>query len=219
MTHTVVILSGGLDSTTLLYEVVNEVGPKEVAALTFDYGQSHRIEIEQARKTTQRLGILHQIVPIPALNTLAPSALTREAISVPLGHYEADSMRETVVPNRNMVLLALGASYAISLNAERLSYGAHAGDHTIYPDCRPPFVDAMRRALAVCDWHPVTLDAPYLHLTKGDILRRGLSLGVDYALTWTCYQPGPIPCGKCGSCTERAEAFAENTTPDPLEKL
>jgi 7-cyano-7-deazaguanine synthase len=115
-----------------------------------------------------------------------------------------------------MFMLAAAGAVAIARKADRLAYGAHAGDHTIYPDCRPEFVDAMGRAFGLCDWHTLSLHAPYINMTKGDICKRGVALGVPYEKTWTCYVGGDRPCGRCGSCTERAEAFEVAGIPDPL---
>lgn len=213
--RSVVILSGGLDSTTLLYDVLSR--GEEALAVTFNYGQRHDKEIMCARETCSRLSVPHRIVEIGAFGTLVSSALTRQEIDVPEGSYADDTMKVTVVPNRNMVMLSMAGAYAIEVGAGRIYYGAHSGDHTIYPDCRPPFVDAMKAALALCDWHPLILEVPYLFGNKTTILRRGIELGVDYSLTWTCYKGGDKACGRCGSCVERLEAFQELGIRDPLE--
>ena len=147
---------------------------------------------------------------------LKGSSQTDPNVAVPFGNYDEPNMKLTVVPNRNMFLLSCAGAVAVSRKADRLAYGAHAGDHTIYPDCRPEFVHAMQSAFKLCDWHSLDLYAPYLHMTKGDIAARGKQLGVRYDLTWTCYTGGETPCGKCGSCTERAEAFEFACLPDPL---
>jgi len=211
----VLILSGGLDSTTLLYDLLDQ--GYEVSALTFDYHQKHKKEIQCAKATCAKLHIPHKIVDISVLNDLAPSSLTRDEWNVPEGHYAEESMKQTVVPNRNMVFLSLAASYAIGTGAQELFYAAHAGDHAIYPDCRPVFVSAMETALHLCDWKDLTLRVPYVHLSKGDIVKKGLALGVDYADTWSCYKGGNRPCGKCGACTERREAFEVAGEKDPLD--
>jgi len=211
----VLILSGGLDSTTLLYDLLDQ--GYEVSALTFDYRQKHKKEIRCAKATCEKLHIPHKIVEISVLNDLAPSSLTRDEWNVPEGHYAEESMKQTVVPNRNMVFLSLAASYAIGTGAHELFYAAHAGDHAIYPDCRPVFVSAMETALHLCDWEDLTLRVPYVHLGKSDIVKKGLALGVDYADTWSCYKGEERPCGKCGACTERHEAFEEAGARDPLE--
>lgn len=210
-----VILSGGLDSTTLLYDTISQ--GYEVQALSFNYGQKHKKELNCAEATCKALSIPHKIVSLDVLNDLAPSSLTRGSIDVPEGYYAASNMKETVVPNRNMVLISLAASYAISQGIQKIFYGAHSGDHAIYPDCRPEFVLKMQDVLKCCDYLPVTLQAPYLNLTKGDILKTGLKLGVDYSLTWTCYNGREKACGKCGSCTERLEAFEHNNITDPIK--
>jgi len=211
----IVILSGGVDSTTLLYDMKKKLD--KVYAITFDYRQKHRREIECAKMTCAKLGVEHLVVDVSALNILAPSALTRDNITVPLGHYTAPSMKQTVVPNRNMVMIALATSYAISKKARYVCYGAHTGDSTIYPDCRSEFVSAMGAAILEADWHQVELLAPYLYYNKEDIVKAGRKLGVDYSLTWSCYKGGMIACGKCGTCIERLEAFRANGIEDPIE--
>ena len=210
----VLILSGGMDSTTLLYDLISQ--DYEVHAITFDYNQKHKKEIKCATKSCKKLHIPQKIIDISILNDLAPSSLTREQWKVPEGNYDDETMKQTVVPNRNMVLLSLAASFAIGINVTDVFYGAHAGDHTIYPDCRPVFVSAMTTAFHLCDWHDVTLHTPYLFMTKGDIVKKGISLGVDYSDTWTCYKGKKISCGRCGSCSERLEAFKEAGVQDPL---
>ncbi len=211
----VLILSGGMDSTTLLYDLIDQ--GYEVHAVTFDYRQKHRREITCAQKICRKLHIPHKIIDIGILNEIAPSSLTREDREVPEGDYTGDTMKQTVVPNRNMVLLSIAASYAIGIPAHSLFYGAHAGDHTIYPDCRPAFVSAMATAFHLCDWNDVILEVPYLYMSKSDIVKRGVALGVDYSMTWTCYKGGEKACGKCGSCDERLAAFREAGVKDPIE--
>ena len=211
----VLIFSGGMDSTTLLYDLIHQ--GYEVSTVTFDYSQKHKKEILCAQKTCAKLRIPHKIVGLSVLNDLAPSSLTRDAWEVPEGHYAEETMKQTVVPNRNMVFLSLAAAYAIGIGAGHLCYAAHAGDHAIYPDCRPAFVSAMTTAMHLCDWNDIVLHAPYLWLSKGDIVKKGIALGVDYADTWSCYKGGELPCGKCGACTERLEAFGEAGATDPLE--
>jgi 7-cyano-7-deazaguanine synthase len=125
-------------------------------------------------------------------------------------------MKETVVPNRNMVMLSLAVSYAIGIGARKVYYGAHHAGYAIYPDCREEFVVAMKSAIALCDWSNVVLEAPYIEMDKGDILEKGIGLDVDYSLTWTCYEGRDKPCGGCGACVKRAEAFSANNESDPL---
>jgi 7-cyano-7-deazaguanine synthase len=220
----VIILSGGMDSTTLLYDLVQRKDT-EVFPVTFYYGQRHKMEVECAKASCEKLGIRGNWIgyPITALGKMGGSSLTDLEQEVPKGHYEDENMKKTVVPNRNMVLLALAAAHAIALGAKRLYYGAHAGDHLIYWDCRVEFVEAMAKAFKLCDWSPIELAAPYLLISKIDICKRGLELGVDYSLTHTCYDPQRSPingrtlaCGKCGACTERVEAFTKNGAEDPI---
>jgi len=211
----VIILSGGMDSTTLLYDIVNQ-GYK-VFPLSFNYGQKHKRELECAKETCKRLNLEHKILDLSILGDIAPSALTRSKWEVPEGHYADENMKQTVVPNRNMVMLSLATTYAIGIGARDVFYGAHSGDHTIYPDCRPEFVNAMKKVISLSDWNKVNLHAPYLKLDKGDIVKRGIKLGVDYSLTWTCYKGEELACGKCGSCVERIEAFKKAGIKDPIK--
>ncbi|MDX1963985.1 MAG: 7-cyano-7-deazaguanine synthase QueC [Pirellulales bacterium] len=213
---TVLIYSGGLDSTVLLHDLLDQ--GDQVVALSIDYGQRHRRELIHAEKISKTTGVEWQIADLsPLVPFLAGSSQTSPEIAVPHGHYAAESMKLTVVPNRNMIMLAVAAGWAISLRADRVSYGAHTGDHTIYPDCRPEFVDAMQSALRLADWHPLLLHTPYLQLTKAQIVRRGAALGVDFSQTWSCYEGGAQHCGMCGTCTERKEAFALAGVADPTE--
>ena len=214
MQKAVVILSGGMDSTTLLYDAISQ--GYEVKALSFNYNQKHKRELFMAEKTCKELDIPHKIMDLSILNELAPSSLTRTDWEVPEGHYSDENMKETVVPNRNMVTLSLATAYAIGIEADKLFYGAHSGDHDIYPDCRAEFVEQLAKTIQLCDWNPVTLEAPYLEIDKGDIVIKGTQLGVDYSLTWTCYKGREYSCGKCGSCTERLEAFDKAGIDDPL---
>ena len=211
----VVILSGGMDSTTLLYDVLS-IG-FNVSAIGFNYGQKHSKELEYAKKTCNKLKVPYKIVDIDVLNDLAPSALTRKDWEVPEGHYEDDNMKQTVVANRNMVLLSLATTYAIGIKAEKVYYGAHFGDHSLYPDCRKEFVEAMQKSIALCDWSNIELEAPYIDKSKGDIVKRGIELKVDYKLTWSCYKGEGLSCGVCGTCRERLEAFKVAGIEDPIE--
>lgn len=211
----VVIYSGGMDSFTVLHKA-HEQG-YELYALSFNYGQRHSKELEYAANVCEELGVAHKVVDISAINDLVGgSALTSDDIDVPEGDYEEGNMKATVVPNRNMILLSLATGYALSIDAGKVFYGAHSGDHTIYPDCRPEFVDAVNEVTKICDWQPVTIEAPYLHASKTEILKDGLALGLDYGKSWTCYNGREKACGKCGSCVERLEAFERNNATDPL---
>jgi len=211
----VVVFSGGMDSYTVLHKAARE--GFEVLPLTFNYGQKHNKEIEYAEHACIALGVVPKIVDITAINQLiAGSSLTSD-IEMPEGHYADDNMKSTVVPNRNMILLSLAVGYAVSSDAHKVFYGAHSGDHEIYPDCRPEFVEKMNSLCAIANYELVEIVTPYLALNKTDILREGLAMGLDYGRTWTCYNGREKACGKCGSCVERLEAFSENQMSDPLD--
>lgn len=209
----VVIVSGGLDSVTLLHQAVFQ--RYDVLALSFHYGQRHFRELGCAAKASYRLGVAHRVVRIPFLGAFGGSALTDSTIEVPEGHYADESMKSTVVPNRNMVMLAIAASFAIAERADALLYGAHAGDHAIYPDCRPEFLSALGAAIGLADWHRVVLDAPFIQKTKAGIVGIGHQLGVRFDDTWSCYKGGAWHCGRCGTCVERREAFVLAGVADP----
>ncbi|GGA73705.1 7-cyano-7-deazaguanine synthase [Neiella marina] len=210
----VVIYSGGMDSYTVLNRAIKD--GKEVHALTFNYGQRHVKEIDVAKGVCDRLNVPHQVIDIRAINALLAGSSLTDDIDIPEGHYEEESMKSTVVPNRNMVLLSLAIAYAVSIKAEAVYYGAHSGDHAIYPDCRPEFVEKMKEVSLLANYEPVDIVTPYLHKSKIEILTDGLSMDLDYSETWTCYNGREKACGKCGACVERLEAFAENQATDPL---
>lgn len=212
---TILILSGGMDSTTLLYDLIAH--GDSVEAIGVNYKQRHGKELAYAADLCDGLGVQFDVLDLSSLSGfLTGSSQSDPNVPVPFGKYDEPSMKLTVVPNRNMFMLAAAGAVAIARKADRLAYGAHAGDHTIYPDCRPEFVDAMGRAFGLCDWHTLSLHAPYINMTKGDICKRGVTLRVPYGATWTCYVGGERPCGKCGACTERAEAFGFAGIHDPL---
>ncbi|RUR55684.1 7-cyano-7-deazaguanine synthase QueC [Vreelandella populi] len=212
---TVVIYSGGMDSYTVLHRAIRE--GLNVHALSFNYGQRHARELDVATQVCQQLAIPHQVVDIRAIHGLIDnSALTNSDKAMPNGDYADDNLRSTVVPNRNMILLSLAIAKAVNIGAGRVDYGAHGGDHVLYPDCRPEFVEAMNQVAGIANFEPVTLHAPYLKATKAEILRDGLSMGLDYQHTWTCYEGRELACGTCGSCRERLDAFATNNAVDPL---
>ncbi|GAA5213724.1 7-cyano-7-deazaguanine synthase QueC [Corallincola platygyrae] len=211
----VVVYSGGMDSFTVLNRAIEEGA--EVYALSFNYGQSHSKELEYAKQVCEELGISHIISDISGVNNLLQgSSLTSSDIQVAEGHYAEENMKSTVVPNRNMILLSLAVGYAVSIGANRVFYGAHSGDHTIYPDCRPEFVDAMNKVTKIANFESVEILSPFLHEDKTEILKYGLQRGWDYSKTWTCYNGREKACGKCGSCVERLEAFEMNGAKDPL---
>ena len=210
----VVIYSGGMDSFTLLHRALAE--GYRVHALSFDYGQRHVRELEAASAVCTELGLPHKVLDIRSLQAvMAGSALTGGS-EVPEGHYEEESMKSTVVPNRNMILLSLATGYAVTVSADAVWFGAHGGDHAIYPDCRPEFVEKMDAVCRVANYEPVAVEAPYIRADKAEILAEGLAMGRDYSQTWTCYNGRHKACGVCGSCVERLEAFASQGIADPL---
>ena len=212
----VVILSGGIDSTVLVYDLVLK-GDK-VLCISFNYGQRHKKELRYATRTCKKLKLQHKIIDISKISKAIKlnNALTGH-ILVPEGHYEDKIMRQTVVPFRNGIMLMIAAQIASTLNYDRIAYGAHAGDHTIYPDCRPEFIYAMRRVLKIGDYKEIGLYVPYMSYTKTDIVRRGEGLKVDFRDCWSCYKGQKKACGKCGTCIERIEAFKKAGVVDPIK--
>ncbi|MDP7268128.1 MAG: 7-cyano-7-deazaguanine synthase QueC [Pirellulales bacterium] len=216
MDKVVVILSGGMDSTTLLYHMMH--AGHGVKALSVNYGQRHVRELDAAAQICRALEVEHQIADLRAIGPLLGSnSLTSESVDVPHGHYEEESMKMTVVPNRNMLMISVAVAWAVSLKFDAVAYGAHTGDHAIYPDCREAFADALDRAVQLCDWHSVKLLRPFVGMDKGDIARRGHELAVPFETCWTCYEGGEKHCGKCGACQERIEAFAKFNIADRIE--
>jgi len=218
MKRIIVVASGGLDSTVLLHHVV--ATGAAVRSISINYGQRHSRELEFARLNSRRLGVVHQHVDLACLrDVLTGSSQTDDRIPVPEGHYEEKSMKATVVPNRNMILLSVAIGAAVAHQYDEVAYAAHSGDHAIYPDCREEFVIALNAAAQLCDWHPVQIDRPFIHLTKADIVRRGAELEVPFASTYSCYKGQPVHCGVCGTCVERREAFYIAGVPDPTAYL
>jgi len=212
---TVCVLSGGMDSTTLLYKLLSE--GKEVEAISFDYGQRHKKELQSAKATCQKLNVPHKVIDLSFLRELlSNSALTSE-IEVPEGHYQDENMKLTVVPNRNMIMASIAIGYAVNIDADEVALGIHAGDHAIYPDCRPEFLSALAGIAEIANFKPIEIYAPFIFVDKGDIASIGKQLGVDYSLTWTCYKGQENACGKCGACQERAEAFEKAKSIDPVK--
>jgi 7-cyano-7-deazaguanine synthase len=201
--------SGGLDSTTLLYHLFSE--GHEVRALSADYGQRHRErEGRAAEVIAARLGIERRVVDLRSLSDFfGHNSLSDASRAIPEGPYSEEGMRLTTVPNRNMILLSVGLAWAASLSFDGVAFGAHGGEYTPYPDCQPAFAEAMDRAAGVCDWRALRVLAPFAHWSKAQIVRRGAELGVPFELTWSCYQGGEEQCGKCGTCVDRQQAFAE----------
>lgn len=209
------IFSGGMDSSTLLYDLISQ--GHIVSTMSFNYKQRHSKELQCAETIANRAGVPWELIDLSSITPLlSGSSQSDLSVAVPMGRYDEPSMKQTVVPNRNMIMLAVAGAAAVARKLDAVVYGAHAGDHAIYPDCREPFIAAMSLALSLCDWHSIKLLAPYVNMTKGDICKRGVELQVPFAETWTCYVGGKKPCGTCGACTERADAFAFADFVDPL---
>ena len=198
------IYSGGLDSTTLLYEYKDSIA----LAVSFDYGSKHNArEIAFAALHCNKLGIRHMIIPLEFIGRYFRSDLLLGGGEIPEGSYDDENMRSTVVPFRNGIMLAVAAGLAESYGLDTLLLANHSGDHAIYPDCRPAFVEAFDRAVQAGTYEGIRVVSPYCNITKRDIALRGHALGIDYAETWSCYKGGERHCGKCGTCTERKEAL------------
>ncbi len=210
----IVLLSGGMDSVTALYHARIQWRP--VAAVSFHYGSKHNgREIPFAAWHCRRLAIPHRIIRMDFIGRFFRSDLLRRGGSVPDGHYAAANMKKTVVPFRNGIMLAVAGGLAESVGAGGVVIAAHAGDHTIYPDCRPGFMRAMASAIRLGTYARIQVWRPFIAMTKGEIARLGTRLGVDYAKTWSCYKGGRVHCGTCGTCVERREAFLQAGVPDP----
>lgn len=206
MKDSIIILSGGVDSTTLLYEYRDRIA----LAVSFDYGSNHNAkEIPFAAYHCQQLGIRHIIIPLDFMKRYFHSSLLEGADAIPEGNYDDENMKSTVVPFRNGIMLSIAAGLAETNELSFIMMANHAGDHTIYPDCRPEFVSALSEAVKFGTYNGVRLFAPYTNITKTDIVERGLKMGIDYDKTWSCYKGGDQPCGVCGTCRERDEAIAE----------
>lgn len=218
MSLAIVVASGGMDSTVLAYDL--KAQGHDLRLLSVDYGQRHGKELAYAHATAITLGVPWSLADLTGITSLlAGSSLTSDDVPVPSGHYAAESMKATVVPNRNAILLNVAAGYAVSCGADFVATGVHAGDHFIYPDCRPAFIDSLNVMLghatdgfAVDGFH---VAAPYVNISKTEIAARGAALGVPFAETWSCYRGGELHCGTCGTCVERIEAIRDAGIPDP----
>lgn len=205
MKDSVIVVSGGMDSITLLYDKKEEIA----LAVTFDYGSKHNArEIAWAKMHCGRLGIRHIVIKLDFMQKYFTSSLLEGGDEIPEGHYADENMKSTVVPFRNGIMLSVAAGIAESNGLKKILIANHGGDHTIYPDCRPEFIEAMDRAIANGTYEDVRIDAPYTNITKADIAKIGKRLGIDYSETWSCYKGGERHCGKCGTCIERKEAMA-----------
>ncbi|MFO0822560.1 MAG: 7-cyano-7-deazaguanine synthase QueC [Gemmataceae bacterium] len=210
----VVIYSGGLDSTTLLYHLRAE-GSK-IVALSVNYGQRHLDrELAAADAICTHLGVERRTVDLTSLVGFFGGNVLTGAGVLPEGEYAPETIGQTLVPNRNMVLLSVGLAWTVSLGFDAVAFGAHGGEHTNYPDCQPSFAEAMDRAAQVCDFRPIRVRAPFVNWVKADVVRRGAELGVPFELTWSCYAGGEVHCGKCSTCIDRRTAFAKAGVSDP----
>ncbi len=203
-----------MDSTTMLYDYKDNIA----LAVSFHYGSNHNDkEIPFARYHCEKLGIKHITIPLAFMKQYFRSSLLEGSEAIPEGNYDEENMKSTVVPFRNGIMLAIVAGLAETYGLKHVMMANHGGDHTIYPDCRPAFVEAMSAAIAAGTYESITLKTPYTNITKGEIARRGKTLGIDYTQTWSCYKGGEVHCGKCGTCRERKEALAaagiEDLTP------
>jgi 7-cyano-7-deazaguanine synthase len=213
-----VLLSGGMDSVTVLYEAVHT--HEVVACLSFDYGSKHNArEIPFAKLHAERHGIVHHTLSLDFMDHLFKSDLLRSGGDIPEGHYAEESMKQTVVPFRNGIMLAVATGFAESVEAEGVVIAAHSGDHAIYPDCREPFMQAMGDAMQYGTYLNMELLRPFIDKDKAAIVKRGLELGIDFTETWSCYKGGEIHCGVCGTCVERREAFQLAGVDDPTRYL
>lgn len=201
----IIVVSGGVDSITMLYEYKDRIA----LGVSFNYGSNHNAkEIPLAKMHCERLGIKHIVIDLDFMGKYFQSSLLQGAEAIPEGSYADENMRSTVVPFRNGIMLSIAAGLAETHELAYVMLANHAGDHTIYPDCRPEFVDSMSQAIEAGTYSQTKILAPYTHITKAEIAARGKALGIDYSETWSCYKGGDIHCGKCGTCVERREAFA-----------
>jgi 7-cyano-7-deazaguanine synthase len=214
----VTTVSGGLDSVTLAHGLAAE--GHDLVCLSFDYGQRHAKEVGYARLCADRLGADHRLVDLRSVGALLTgSALTDARVAVPEGHYTDASMSATVVPNRNAIMLSVAVGVAVARGASAVATAVHAGDHPVYPDCRPAFIEAAEREARIANEGFIDdafrVLAPFLELPKDEIVRRGAVLGVPFEQTWSCYVGGETHCGRCGTCVERREAFDLAGVDDP----
>jgi 7-cyano-7-deazaguanine synthase len=214
---TLVICSGGLDSVTLAYKVAAE--HELIALVSFDYGQRHKKEISFAALCAENLGTNHLVIDISNFGGLLSGSALTDEIAVPDGHYAEETMKITVVPNRNAIMLAIAFGIASARGAEAVAAAVHGGDHFIYPDCRPTFIEAFQTMQnhALEGLPKIQLYTPFVNVAKADIVTTGHELDVPFAKTWSCYKGGKKHCGRCGTCVERLEAFDLAGVADPTE--
>lgn len=212
----IVLYSGGLDSTTLLYYALQDRNPNDVKALSVIYGQRHLKEVECAKEICKGLGIEHQIVNLDLKKLLDGSALVDHNKELPKDHYTHENQKITVVANRNMMMLSIAIAWAENLNSQKVYYAAHLNDESVYLDCRQPFVEALSKASELGTYNKVEVIAPFVNIYKSDLVKIGTEMSIDYSKTWSCYKGKEKACGLCATCQERIEAFKENGLKDPL---
>lgn len=216
MKDSVLVLSGGMDSSTMLYEYLDRIA----LAVTFDYGSNHNArEAACAAALCAELGVEHIIIPLSFMGQYFKSSLLEGADAIPEGDYADENMKSTVVPFRNGIMLSVACGLAASRGLQHVMLANHGGDHTIYPDCRPEFIDAMSLAMQRGTYEDISILAPYTDITKADIARIGKRLGIDYAKTYSCYKGAEMHCGRCGTCIERREALREAGITDHTEYI
>lgn len=210
--NSLIILSGGMDSVTMLHQYKDSIA----LAVSFNYGSNHnKRELEMAALNCKELGIEHIIIPLAFMGQYFNSSLLKGADAIPEGHYTAENMRSTVVPFRNGIMLSIAAGLAESRGLSRIMIANHAGDHTIYPDCRASFIKEMNSAINYGTDYSVEIFAPYTEISKTDIAKIGKEIGLDYSKTYSCYKGSEVHCGKCGTCVERKEALQDAGIEDP----
>jgi 7-cyano-7-deazaguanine synthase len=214
MKDSIIIVSGGMDSITMLYDKKDEIA----LGISFDYGSNHnKREIPFAEMHCKRLGIKHITIPLDFMHQYFKSSLLEGADAIPEGNYDEDNMKSTVVPFRNGIMLSIAIGIAESNGLKKVLIANHAGDLTIYPDCRPEFINAINTTAKAGTFVGVEVSAPYTDITKGEIASIGKRLGLDYSETWSCYKGGEKHCGKCGTCMERKEALRDAGIEDTTE--
>ena len=205
MSKIVAVVSGGMDSVTMLHDLYSQ--GHEIQVISFNYGQRHIKELKVAKENAEALGLKHTVVEMGFMSDLLSNSALTGDIDVPEGHYEDENMKLTAVPNRNMIMASIAIGYAVNLEYDTVALGVHSGDHAIYPDCRPKFIEILNEVARIANYQPIEVIAPYINMNKVNIVARGSEIGVDYSKTWTCYKGLDKACGRCGSCQERLEAL------------
>lgn len=220
MKKVIVVLSGGLDSCVLLFEVLDKYGPENVTALSFNYGAKHnRRELRSAKHIAELCEVERKVIDLPFIGELFNSSLLQKSVPIPKGPYTDEALSQTIVPFRNGIMLSIAAGYAESSGAQTVYYGAHHDDGAVYPDCTSYFVESMTHAIYKGTLNNVMLIASFVNCTKSQIVTTGHILGVPFESTYSCYEGGPVHCGECSTCFARKNAFSEARLFDPTEYL